>query len=56
VFEIGKTEMILSKILKLKEKKGKHVIVVDRYCMCKRNGESRDHLLLFCEVVSALDE
>jgi hypothetical protein len=26
------------------------VIVIDRYCMCKRDGESVDHPLLHCEV------
>jgi hypothetical protein len=28
--------------------------MVDRCYMCKRNGESVDHLLLHCEVVYAL--
>jgi hypothetical protein len=28
--------------------------VVDMYCMCKRNRESVDHLLLHCEAVGAL--
>ena len=31
-----------------------HVIVVDRCCMCKRNGESVDHLLPYCEVACVL--
>jgi hypothetical protein len=31
-----------------------HVIVVDRCCMCKWNGEFVDHLLLHCEVVCAI--
>jgi hypothetical protein len=30
------------------------VIVVDRCCMCKRNGESVDHIFLHCEVVCAI--
>jgi hypothetical protein len=28
--------------------------VMDRCCMCKRNGESVDHLLLHCDVASAI--
>jgi hypothetical protein len=32
----------------------KHVIVVDRCCMCKRNEESVDHLLLHFDVTGAL--
>jgi hypothetical protein len=32
----------------------KRVIVIDRCCMCKMNGESVDHLLLHCEVAHAL--
>jgi hypothetical protein len=28
--------------------------MVDRCCICKRNGESVDHLLLHCDVVYAL--
>jgi len=31
-----------------------HVIVVDRCCMCKRNKESVEHLLLYCEVACTL--
>jgi hypothetical protein len=31
-----------------------HVIVVDRCCMCKMNGESMEHLPLYCEVVYSL--
>jgi hypothetical protein len=29
-----------------------HFIVVDWCCMCKRCGESVDHLILHCEIVS----
>jgi hypothetical protein len=32
----------------------RHVIVVGRYCMCKKNRESMDHLLL-CEVACAIN-
>jgi hypothetical protein len=28
--------------------------VMDRFCMCKRNGESVDHLLLHSDVASAI--
>jgi hypothetical protein len=31
----------------------RHVIVMDRYCMCKRNEESVNHLL-HCDVASAI--
>jgi hypothetical protein len=32
----------------------RRVIVIDRCCMCKTNGESVDHLLLHCEVACTL--
>jgi hypothetical protein len=32
----------------------RHIIVVDWCCMCKKSGESVDHLLLHCEIASAL--
>jgi hypothetical protein len=44
----------LGKILTMDNLRKRHVIVVDRCCMCKRNGESVDHLLLHCEVAGAL--
>jgi hypothetical protein len=34
--------------------KKRHAIVVNRCCMCKKNGESVDHLLLHCDVVYAI--
>jgi hypothetical protein len=40
------------KILTMDNLRKRHVIVVDRCCMCKRNGESVDHLLLHCEVAA----
>ena len=41
---------MISRVLTLR--KG-HVIVIDWY-MCKRSGESMDHFLLHCMMVSAL--
>jgi hypothetical protein len=32
----------------------RRVIVINRCCMCKRDGESVDHLLIHCDVASAL--
>jgi len=44
----------LGKILTLDNLKKRHVIMVDRCCLCKRSGESVDHFLLHCDVASAL--
>jgi hypothetical protein len=44
----------LRKILNMDNLKKEHVIVVDKCCICKRNGESIDYLLLHCEIVCAL--
>lgn len=43
----------LEKILTMDNLKKRHVIVVDG-CFHKRNGESVDHILLYCEVSCAL--
>jgi hypothetical protein len=43
----------LGKILTLDNFKKRHVIVMDKCCMCKRNGESVDHLLHY-DVASAI--
>jgi hypothetical protein len=44
----------LGKVLTLDNLRKRYVIMVDRCCMCKRNGESVDHLVLHCNVASAL--
>jgi hypothetical protein len=40
----------LGKILTMNNLKKQHITVVDRCSMCKRNGESVDHLILQCDV------
>lgn len=44
----------LGKILTLDNLKKRHVIVINRCYICKKIGESIDHLLLHCAVASAL--
>jgi hypothetical protein len=44
----------LGKILIVDNLWKRHVIIVDRCCLCKRNGESMDHILLHCAVAFAL--
>jgi hypothetical protein len=39
---------------KKKKKKKRHVIEIDQCCICKKDRESADHLLLHCEVACAL--
>jgi hypothetical protein len=40
----------LGKILTLDNLRRQHVIAMDRCCMCNRNEEFVDHLLLHCDV------
>jgi len=44
----------LGKILTLDNFRKQHVIVINGCYMCKKTGESVDHLLLHCDVASAL--
>jgi hypothetical protein len=44
----------LRKILTLDNLKKRQVVVINRCFMCKKDGESVDHLLLHCEVAHAL--
>jgi hypothetical protein len=46
--------MALEKILTLDNLRTRHLIVINRCCMCKKTKESMDHLLLHCDVGSAL--
>jgi hypothetical protein len=45
---------VLRKILTMDNLKKRHIIMVDWCCMFKKSGESKDHLLLQCEIVNAL--
>lgn len=46
---------VLGKILNMDKLRKRHLIMVNRCCLCKLNGEeSIDHLLHHCEVTSAL--
>jgi len=44
----------LGKIITLDNLIKRQVIVIDRCCMCKKSGESVDHLLFHCEVACVL--
>jgi hypothetical protein len=44
----------LGKILTMDNLRKRHIIVIDRCCMCKMNEETVDQLLLHCEVAHAL--
>jgi len=46
--------MVLGKILSMDNIRNRHVIVIDRCCICKRNVEFVDNLLLHCEVSCTL--
>jgi hypothetical protein len=39
----------LGKILTLDNLRTRNVVVVEWCCMCKKSGESIDHLLIHCE-------
>jgi hypothetical protein len=44
----------LGKILTVDNLRKRNIIIVDRCCLCKRDGEIVDHLLLHCDVASTL--
>jgi hypothetical protein len=44
----------LGRILTLDNLRKRHIIIVDRCCLCKRDGESVDHILLHCDLASTL--
>jgi hypothetical protein len=44
----------LGKILIMDNLRESHVIIMNRCCLCKRNEESVDHVLLHCDVASTL--
>jgi hypothetical protein len=44
----------LGKILTMDNLRKRHIMVVEWCCLCKKSGESIDHLLLHCEVASEL--
>jgi hypothetical protein len=44
----------LGKILTVDNLRKRHIIIVDRCCLCKRDGESMNHLLLHYDVAYAL--
>jgi hypothetical protein len=48
--DLGKNQKILAMDSLCK----RHDIVVDWCCLCKRNEESMNHLLLYCEVACAI--
>jgi hypothetical protein len=45
---------VLCKILTVDNLRKRYIIIVDRCCLCKRNGESVDCLLLHCNAASSL--
>jgi hypothetical protein len=44
----------LGKILTINNLRKRHLIIIDRCCLCKLNGESVDHLLLHCPLAREL--
>jgi hypothetical protein len=44
----------LSKILTHENLRKRNVVVIEWCCMCKKNGESMNHLLLYCAVACEL--
>ena len=46
--------VVLGKILTLDNLKNRQLIMINICCLCKLDGETVDHILLHCEVTSAL--
>jgi hypothetical protein len=44
----------LGKVLTHDNLRRRHIVVVEWCCMCKKNGESIDHLLLHCDVAQVV--
>jgi hypothetical protein len=45
---------ILGKILTLDNLRKRNIIVMEWCCLCKKSGESIDHLFIYCEVASEM--
>jgi hypothetical protein len=45
---------VLGKIFSIYNLRKRHAILVDRCCMCKRNGEFIDHIILHCVVACVI--
>ena len=46
--------VVLGNILTIDNLRKRKILFLDWYCMCKRNGESVDHLLIHCSFASDL--
>ena len=46
--------VVLEKILTIDNIRKMNLIVINRYCLCKADGETIDHLFLQCEIARSL--